>query len=92
MKYAWIREHRDSFPVARMCEVLGRLDRVATTLRSIGRRARGPSVTSGFKAAVAQVHAESHGIYGSVKIALALRQQDDWSGRAATRWRRRCEN
>ena len=25
MKYAWIKEHRDSFPVAIMCDVLTRI-------------------------------------------------------------------
>jgi len=67
VKYAWISEHRDSFPVARMCEVLG----VSTSgyYASVGRE---PSARvrrhERIKAAVAQVHAQSHGIYGSLKI------------------------
>ena len=76
MKYAWIREHRDSFPVAVLCEVLevsasgyyDWLDRPPSA-----RAERHVQI----QAAVQQVHAESHGIYGSVKIAQHLRERPD---------------
>ena len=76
MKYAWIKEHRDSFPVAIMCRVLnvstsgyyGSLDRVPSP-RSV-RHER-------IKECVAAVHAESYGIYGSLKIADQLHRRDD---------------
>lgn len=71
MKYAWIRKHDDSFPIAVMCDVLSvstsgyyaSVDRVPSPRAR--RRAR-------IDAAVRQVHAASHGIYGSAKIAREL--------------------
>jgi putative transposase len=75
MKYAWITQHGDSFPIAMMCEVLevstsgyhASVDRAPSPRAQ--RRAR-------IDAAVRQVHAASHGVYGSVKIARNLAQQD----------------
>ena len=71
MKYAWIREHRDSFPVAVLCDALevsasgyyAWLDRPPSP-----RAQRHDQI----QAAVQQLHAESHGIYGSHKIAREL--------------------
>lgn len=76
MKYAWIHEHCDSYPVALMCEVLevsksgyyDSLDR-EPSLRA-QRRER-------IRTAVRQVHAESRGIYGSYKIAQQLQQHEN---------------
>ena len=76
MKYAWIREHRDSFPVAVLCEVLeisasgyyDWLDRPPSP-----RAERHEQI----QVAVRQVHAESYGIYGSLKIATKLRERPD---------------
>lgn len=76
MKYAWIRKHRDSLPIAVMCDVLGvstsgyytSVDRQPSPRAQ--RRAR-------IDAAVRQVHAASCGVYGSTKIARALAQRDD---------------
>ena len=76
MKHAWIHQHRDSFPVAVMCDVLcvsksgyyASVDR-APSQRAV-RHAR-------IRESVRQVHAESHGIYGSQKIAEELEQRDD---------------
>jgi putative transposase len=71
VKYAWIREHRDSFPVAVLCDAL--------EVSASGYYAwldRPPSPRAQrhgqIQAAVQQVHAESHGIYGSHKIAREL--------------------
>jgi putative transposase len=76
VKYAWIREHRDSFPVAAMCDVL--------EISASGYYAwldRGPSPRAQrheqIQQAVQQVHAQSHGIYGSQKIARELHQRPD---------------
>jgi len=71
VKYAWIREHRDSFPVAVLCDALevsasgyyAWLDRPPSP-----RAQRHDQI----QAAVQQLHAESHGIYGSHKIAREL--------------------
>jgi len=76
VKYAWIAQHRDSFPVTVMCDALNvspsgyyeSLDRPPSDRRK--RHAR-------IQRAVEQVHAESHGIYGSHKVAEVLRQRDD---------------
>lgn len=76
MKYAWIREHRDSFPVAVMCEVLrvsksgyyGSIDRPPSPRAE--RRAR-------IRDSVHRAHADSHGIYGSYKVTEMLHQRDD---------------
>ena len=76
MKYVWIREHRDSFPIAVMCDALG-----VSTSGYYASIDRSPSPRAQrherIKAAVAQVHAESHGIYGSLKITQVLGQQDE---------------
>ena len=76
VKYAWINEHRDSFPVAVMCDVLNvspsgyydSLDRPPSHRAERHDR---------IKQTVEQVHAESHGIYGSHKIAEELQKRDD---------------
>lgn len=72
MKYAWIEENRDSFPVSTMCRVL----QVSTSgfyksLRATpSRRAQR---TEAIKAAVRVVYDQSNGIYGSYKIADQLK-------------------
>jgi putative transposase len=76
VKYAWIHQHRDSFPLALMCEVLdvsksgyyAAIDRAPSTRAERHER---------IKAAVAHVHAQSHGIYGSCKIARVLQEEDE---------------
>ena len=76
MKYAWIREHRDSFPVAVLCDALevsasgyyAWLDRPPSP-----RAQRHDQI----QAAVQQVHTESHGIYGSHKIARELEERPE---------------
>lgn len=76
MKYAWITDHRDSFPVAVMCEVLG-----VSTSGYYESLVRPPSPRAErherIQRAVAQVHAESHGIYGSQKIAEELEKREE---------------
>ena len=76
MKYAWITQHRDSFPVAVLCDVLqvsasGYYESLA---RQPGPRAERHQR---IQQAVQQVHAESYGAYGSHKIAVVLSQRDD---------------
>jgi putative transposase len=76
VKYAWIRNHRDSFPISVMCEVLevstsGYYDSLERPPSPRGER------HARIQAAVRQVHAESHGNYGSYKVALRLGQRDD---------------
>jgi putative transposase len=76
VKYAWIREHRDSFPVAALCDALevsasgyyAWLDRPPSP-----RAQRHDQI----QAAVQQLHTESHGIYGSHKIARELAERPE---------------
>ena len=76
MKYAWISEHRDSYPVKVMCHVLkvSRLGYYASFGRQPSPRARR---TAKIHQAVEQVHEVSHGIYGSIKIVDQLQKRDD---------------
>lgn len=76
MKYAWISQHRDFFPVAVMCRLLevsrsGYYDSIdrPPSPRAV-RRAR-------IDASVCQAFEESHATYGSCKIAQELAQRDD---------------
>jgi putative transposase len=74
VKYAWINQHRDSFPVAVMCDVLNvspsgyydSIDRAPSDRQMRHQR---------IQQAVELVHAESHGIYGSQKVAEVLQQR-----------------
>ena len=78
MKYAWISQHRDSFPVALMCE---RAERQPVGLLRLGERPHQPAClanASGFAQRFARCHAESHG---------DLRQ----SARSPKNWRQRDE-
>ena len=76
MKYAWINEHRDLFPATILCDVLrvspsgyyAWLDRVPSERAMRHER---------IKQSVAAVYAESHGIYGSLKIVDQLQKRDD---------------
>jgi putative transposase len=75
VKYAWISEHRDSYPVKVMCRVLkvGRSGYYSSVDRKPPPRALR---TATIHEAVEYVHAESRGIYGSAKIARRLQQDD----------------
>src|SRR6056297_3666477 len=76
MKYAWIHEHVDCFPVAVMCELLGvsRSGYYDSVDRSPSKRAER---TANIRESVRQVFEENHAIYGSAKIAKALEARDD---------------
>jgi putative transposase len=76
VKYAWIREHRDSFPVAVLCDALevSASGYYAWLDRPPSPRAQRHDL---IQAAVQQVHAESHGIYGSHKIARELEERPE---------------
>ena len=75
MKYAWVKDHRDSFPVVVMCRVLQvsksgyyRWVKAKPSLRTL--RAERIQVS------VKQVYEESNQIYGSVKITDQLGKDD----------------
>jgi putative transposase len=76
VKYAWIHKHRDSFPIALMCAVLrvsksGYYDWLERPLSPRAQRSERICTS------VRQVYTESHGIYGSQKVARALAQRND---------------
>ena len=75
MKYAWIQQHRDSFPIAQMCRVLevSRSGYYQSLNRSPSPRAQR---SDRIRQAVRQVHQESTEIYGSYKIADRLQKDD----------------
>jgi len=76
VKYAWIHEHRDSYPIAVMCHVL----EVSKSgyYESVGRPPSARSMRrERIREAVRQVHSESHGVYGSQKIARTLGARAD---------------
>jgi len=76
VKYAWMQEHRDLFPIALMCQVMnvskaGYYDSLERPTSPRAKRCA--RIRDGVKLA----HAESHGIYGSLKIVETLRQRED---------------
>jgi putative transposase len=75
VKYAWIRRHRDSYPVALMCNVLevSKSGYYDARERPLSKRAQR---SARIRAAVRTVHAQSHGIYGSYKIARQMQQHE----------------
>jgi len=76
MKYAWIKEHCDSFPIAVMCQLLqvSRSGYYDSVDRPVSPRAKR---TQEIYDSVRQVFHEKHAIYGSPKIAEELANRDD---------------
>ena len=76
MKHAWITKHRDSFPIALMCQLLGvsRSGYYDSIDRPVSRRAQR---TAKIHASVLRVFDESHAIYGPAKVAEALQERDE---------------
>ena len=75
MKYAWIKEHRDSFPVSTMCRVL----QVSTSgfYKSLNATpSKRAQRTELIKTSVRKVYYEHKGIYGSYKIADRLQANE----------------
>ena len=74
MRYAWIEEHRDEFPITRMCRQLG----VSRTGYCQWRK-RVPSdrsmANTALDAQVAAIHAQSRKSYGRPRIVRGLREQ-----------------
>jgi len=76
MKYAWITKHRDSFPIALMCQILkvSRSGYYDSVDRPMSKRARR---TEKIRSSIRQVFDENHAIYGSTKIVKALAKRDE---------------
>ena len=76
MRYAWIREHVDCFPVALMCELLG-----VSRSGYYDSVDRPPSLreqrTAKIHASVRQAFEESQAIYGPAKVAQELSRREE---------------
>lgn len=75
MKYAWIAENRDSFPIARMCRTLG-----VSPSGYYAWRKRGPSPRHQRREEIAlaavEAYQESYGVYGYRKVHDDLQEQE----------------
>ena len=76
MKYAWITKHRDSYPVSILCDVLD-VSRSGYYTALDHQPSRRAQRSERIRAAVRQVHAESHEVYGSVKITKELAKNNE---------------
>ena len=76
MKYAWINDHRDEFPVKAMCKVL-QVSR-SGFYKSLHAQPSARALRSQrIREQVKRLHAESHGTYGSYKISKAMNENDE---------------
>jgi putative transposase len=76
VKYSWITQHRDLYPIVLLCEAL---DVSKAAYYDSLRREPSPRAQrrQRIHAAVRAVHAEPHAIYGSTKIARELARRDN---------------
>ena len=75
MKYAWITQHRDSFPIVLMCQLLkvSRSGYYDSVDRPVSPRAKR---TEKIHESVRRVFDENYAVYGPAKIAAALAQDE----------------
>lgn len=75
MKYAWMKEHRDQYTIKQLCRVLqvSKSGFYAWRQRKPSSRAHRTAL---IHQSVEQVFKESHGIYGSYKIAQELKKDE----------------
>lgn len=75
MKYVWIEEHRDSFPITAMCRVLQVSKSGFQQWRTAEPSARAER-SARIRDTVREVYSQSGGIYGSRKIARRMRDDE----------------
>jgi len=75
VRYAWIQEHRDSFPVAAMCRVLS-VSRSGFYRWGSSAASRRSQRTAAIRSSVKDVYERSGGVYGSRKIARQLQADE----------------
>jgi len=75
VKYAWIKQHRDSFAAGTLCHVLGVSKSGFYKWLSAKPSPRSQRQRR-IREDIRQVHKESHGIYGSYKIASELNNDE----------------
>jgi len=76
MKYAWINDHRDEFPVKAMCKVL-QVSRSGFYKSLHAQPSERALRSERIRVQVKQLHAESHGTYGSYKISKTMKANDE---------------
>ena len=79
MKYAWIKEHRDEFPVKAMCKVI-QVSRSGYYKSLHSRPSQRALRSQRIREQVKQIHEQSHGTYGSYKISKAMKEAGDEDG------------
>lgn len=76
MKYAWIREQADSFPIAVLCRVLNVSSSGYYDWRDRPQSLRAQRHER-IQQSVKQIYDQSHRIYGSVKVAKTLKENPE---------------
>ena len=76
MKYAWINDHRDEFPVNAMCKVL-QVSRSGFYKSLHAQPSERVLRSQRIREQVKQLYADSHGTYGSYKISKAMNENDE---------------
>ena len=76
MKYAWINDHRDEFPVKAMCKVL-QVSRSGFYKSLHAQPSERALRSQRIREQVKRLHTESHGTYGSYKISKVMNENDE---------------
>lgn len=76
MKYAWIKDHRDEFPIKAMCKVL-KVSRSGYYKSLHGEPSQRVLRSQKIREQVKQLHEQSHETYGSYKISKAMNESDE---------------
>jgi len=76
MKYAWIKEHRDDYSVVQLCRAM-RVSKSGFYRWLDSEPSQRSKRTASIRASVLEIHQQSHGIYGSRKIAEKLKADSE---------------
>ena len=90
MKYAWITQHRDSYPIVLMCEAARRLEGGVLRLAVAASRALGPSGASGSTRRCARFTPSRRRFTAASRSPASWPVATIWSRPVATRWPGRC--
>ena len=77
MKYAWIKDHRDDFPVKAMCKVL-KVSRSGFYKSLHAQPSKRTLRSQRIREQVKRLYEQSHDTYGSYKISKAMKKNDDF--------------
>ena len=76
MKYAWIKDHRDEFPIKAMCKVIG-VSRSGFYKSLHARPSQRTLRSQRIREQVKQLHEQSHSNYGSYKISKVMNKNEE---------------